>query len=127
VPEIAADIMATAAIAGHRRTPVRALARLSGVNVRVLESRLKTAGLIPAEHLLGWMVSLHTLWRRDVLAWTPKRTATSANFETSDVWTSYVARQVGARPATLLRSGGFANLLDRCATRMSFDRSEHRA
>jgi hypothetical protein len=117
-PEIAADIVATAAIAGHRRTLVPALAHLSGLSVRVLEAHLRKAWIVPAEDLLGLTVSLHALWRRDVLRWTSKHAADAAGFSSPDAWSSYVARHVGARPATLVRTGGFGALLDRCARDM---------
>ncbi|HVT40204.1 MAG TPA: hypothetical protein VHE78_14280 [Gemmatimonadaceae bacterium] len=119
----ARDIVACASVAGHSRTSVRSLARLCGVPVRTLEWKLRAAQQAPAKILVGWMVALHSLWRLDVLGWTPKRTAHAARFHSGEAWSNYVGHHVGARPATLLREGGFESLLDQCARQVSADRA----
>jgi hypothetical protein len=114
VPERAKDAVATAVVVGRRRTPVQAFASLCGAPVRTLEWHLSSSHVASAEDLLGRMVALHSLWRLDVLAWSPKRAATGAGFESRNAWSNYVARHAGAHPPTLLREIGFAGLLGRC-------------
>lgn len=114
VPSGAIDIVATAAVVGHRRSSVARFARICGLSSRTVEWRLQVARLPVPVKLLGWMLSLHGLWRLDVLGWTAKRVAAAAGFETANVWSNYVERHTGSRPSAHLRDDGFASLLRRC-------------
>jgi hypothetical protein len=118
LPPVAArakDIVATAVVAGRRRTYVRELSRFCGVPVRTIKSRLSSSRLVNPEHLIGQMIALHSLWRLDVLAWSPKRAFLAAGFNSRDAWSDYVTRHAGAHPPRLLFDGGFAGLLERSA------------
>jgi hypothetical protein len=112
IPERAADIVAAAALSGHRRTSIPDFARVCGVPTRTLEWRLRTAGVAPARNVLGWMNALHSLWRLERLGWTSKQTA-AAGFSSCEAWSNYLARHAGARPTALLHDG-FTQLLTRC-------------
>jgi hypothetical protein len=113
-----ADIFAAATLAGRRRTSVSALADLCGMAIRTLECRIRGASLVPARDLLGWMLSLHSLWELDVLGWRPVEVAFRAGFTCHESWAHYVDHHAGARPRELLRRGGFDGLLELYASRI---------
>ena len=111
IPRRAVDIVAAASLAGYRHMKVAEFARVCGVPVRTLEWRLNTAQLMPARNLLGWILSLHSLWRLDILVWTSKQAATAAGFSSPDAWAQYIKHHAGDRPSYLLHKGGFHYLL----------------
>ena len=101
---------------GQRRTTLPELARHCGLSPRALEYRLQRAALPHASVLLGWCVSLHTLWRMEALGWSLKRCATTAGMSEAAGLSEYINRHVQQRPQALLASGGFAAVLDRWHT-----------
>ncbi len=107
------DIAVGAVMVGRRRVGVRTLSELMGLSVRTLEARLKAERLPVPEALLGWSLSVHTMWRVGVLRWSVKRADIVAGFGTCESLAGYVRRHVGARPAALRRSGDFTELLER--------------
>jgi hypothetical protein len=114
VPADLTEIVAIAVIAGQRHPSVEELATLCRLPVRTLQSHITEAHSMPAKDLLGSMISLHALWRIDVLQWPSKRAAQQAEFPTREAWSRYIENHTGARPLRLRRNGGFADLLDRC-------------
>jgi len=111
------DIVTTAVLAGHRRITVSTLARLFGLPPRTLVWRLRANEAPQARHMLGWILSLHVLWRLDILRWGTKHTAAVSGFRSVEAMSSFVARQTGCRPGVLLARGGFEQLLDSCVKR----------
>ena len=108
------SVVIHAALLAHRRITVQQFARLNGSSVRTLQWTQRNAHMIPAKLLLGWMVSLHSLWRLEALGWNAKRTWSTGGFPNHDAWAQYIARHAGASPARLLSNGGFARLLAHC-------------
>ena len=116
-------VVAAAAIAGDRRRSVEDFASLCGFSVRALELRLQNSGGPVPRELLGWVLSLHILWRLDILGWQPKRVADSVSFRSVDTMALYVERWTGERPRRLLNEGGgFGGLLERCEARFNAPR-----
>ena len=109
----ALQVVIAALLVGKQRTSVRAFAKLLGVPMRTLQSRLNSVGLPTAEDLLGWAVSLWTEWRTEVLRLPLKNLLAASHFTTMEAQASYVARHVGARPHQLAVTVGFEELLDR--------------
>jgi hypothetical protein len=99
------DITTGAVLAGHRKTSVESLARLCKLPVRTLEWRLAASQVLPARALLGWTVSLHAMWRLDVLGMVPKRVASEGGFATAEALYALVNRHTGSRPADIRRHG----------------------
>jgi len=112
------EIFVAAAVAGRRRTQVVTLATMCAIPIRTLEWRLHAAGVLPARKPLGWMLSLHSVWRLDVLGWPLKRAAHAAGFSSSEGLGNYVSRHLGARPIELARSG-FEPLLERFVNQLA--------
>jgi hypothetical protein len=112
------EVVVASTILGKRRTTVRACGVALSVPVRTLEARLRAEGFPVARQLLGWSVSLHLLWRIDVLGYTLKTAADLGGFSSSEAASNYVERQVGYRPGLLRRASGFQSLLEQYATRI---------
>lgn len=111
-------VAAAAAIAGGRRRSVEEFASLCGISSRALELRLRAAGGPVPRELLGWVLSLHVLWRLDILGWQPKHVADSVSFRSVDAMALYVKRWTGERPRRILgKGGGFDGLVKECDAR----------
>jgi len=67
--------------------------------------------------MLGWILSLHVLWRLDILRWTPKQAAAASDFRSVEAMSAFVARQTGCRPRAVMAAGGFERLLHACVER----------
>ncbi len=106
-PESAFPELIALVSCGSRRVGPVATAGACGCALRTLQWRLRTAGLPPASTLLGWMVTLHTMWRLEVLGWSLKRAASVAGMPDGRNLSEYVARHASARPRALLHKGGF--------------------
>jgi hypothetical protein len=114
VPDFLQPLFLAAAVQGARRCPVTALAAGVGMSVRTAERRLKRAGWPSAHRLLGWSLLAHSIWRMDVLGYTPKQAARSAGFETRGALANLVQRH---QRCTLndLRAVGFDAFFQRFA------------
>lgn len=110
-PASAADLVAAAIAAGHRRLSVGRFAALCGLASRTVEWRLQAACMPPPRTLLGWMLALHGLWRVDVLGRPMPQVAGASGFTSTRTWATYIQRQTGERPAALLARGGFRILV----------------
>ncbi len=113
VPTEAQLPLVGAAVLGRRRTRLPAFARCCSLSPRALEYRLERYSLPHAGKLLGWSLSLHALWRHEVLDWPLKRCATTAAFSESGSLSAYIGRHVQHRPHAMRESGGFGQLLAR--------------
>jgi len=111
------DIVAAAILGGHRRITVSVLAQICALPIRTLEWRLRACGAPEARRMLGWVLSLHVLWRLDMLRRTPKQVAAASGFRSAEAMSAFVGRQTGCRPRAVMASGGFERLLDACVQR----------
>lgn len=112
--QLRGDVAAGVAACGTRRCNAATLAHACGVAPRTLQWRLAHAGSPTARRLLAWAVTLHTLWRLEVLMWPLKRVAAHAGFRSPEALSNYVLRQVGERPTKLAVRSGFHEVLERC-------------
>jgi hypothetical protein len=65
------------------------------------------------------MLTLHTIWRLDVLGWSLKRAAAVAGMLEARRLAEYVWRHTSVRPGKLLSNGGFNTTLERASTALS--------
>jgi hypothetical protein len=121
LPAVAAlgpEIVVGAAVLGKRRRHVGELASVIGRTERTLEWRLRTAHAPTPGTVLGWMVSLHSLWRLEISCWPVKRAAHTAGFKDSSTLSNYLKYHLGVRARSALRLGGFWYWLEHFAAQL---------
>lgn len=102
-----------ATVLGRRRASVLDLARVCTLSQRTIEYRLAKRGVAAARSILGWSLSLHTVWRIDGLGWSLKRCASEAGYDEPNALAEFMRRHVGTRPRELCEAGGLTSLLPR--------------
>jgi transcriptional regulator GlxA family with amidase domain len=103
-------IVTAALVLGKRRVSVRDLAAVTDTPLRTLEWRLAQCDMRPANEILGFILSLHIVWRLEAMAWPLKRIACAAGFTSSAALCRYVQRHIGERPRTMMKSLRFDKL-----------------
>ena len=116
---LARDTVILAALISKRRSSVEQLAAVCAVAPATLRYRLRTAGAPPVRDVLGLLLCAHTIWRLNVLSWTPKQAAFAAGFASTSAFTNYIRRHAGATPAWLARNAVFDAYLDSVADVMT--------
>lgn len=114
-------IVAAAIVTGHQRLTSLAFAELCNTPRRTLEWRLASIQMPAPGRLLGMMLSLHGLWRLDILEWSVKQVASASGFTSARTWSNYLERHTKARPLALIAGGGFSAYLQRVAAMLSQD------
>lgn len=119
IPVRALDIVVAAAVLTQRCTSVRVLAQVCGQAIRTIEWRLSRDRLPAARDIIGSLTALHVLWRLEVLSNPTKLAAASMGFRDPEALMSFVKHHTGARPAVLMRHGGFPEALDAWLTTLA--------
>jgi hypothetical protein len=102
----------TAVLAAKRHVAPRDLARLCNCSLRKLQWQLHRVGAPGPNAMLGWALSLHTMWRVGIREQSVKRAAIEAGFACSAELSNYMLRHVGQRPTIAASNGGFWTLLE---------------
>ncbi len=114
-----AQILMGSVFLGVRKTGPGDLAAMCTMSVRSIEHRLAQAGLRTPHWILGWMCTLHSLWRLEQLQRDVKEVARTAGFETRQAFTNYVRRYAGFPPVSLLAKEGFHGAMRRFARQIA--------
>jgi AraC-like DNA-binding protein len=96
----------------RHRIHLEDLAEACEIPVRTIQWRFARAFERGGGDLIGWSISLSTIWMLEVLNWPLKECARRIGFGDTSTLAAYVARHVGQRPRQILASGGF-DLLSR--------------
>ena len=106
IPAIARDVVVGAAAIGWQRTSVADLATACHIAERTVDWRLAHAGLISGSALLGQILCVHSVWRMEVLGWSPKQTAGRSGFGNVAAFTNFLKRHTGMTPGAAIAEGG---------------------
>ena len=112
VPPTVLDLVMGAVVLGSRHVRAESLARLCQLSPRRMEERLAKDGVMPAKHLLMWMLCLHSLFRADRLALNPKQVATLAGLPSVDALSKHTLRLLKVRFPKLVSAISFETLLE---------------
>lgn len=110
ISQAARAVVVLAAIAAKRRLTVHDFAAICGLSVGAVAYRLRRGGLSPPHSLTGLFLTLHTVWRLDVLGWTSKHAAIQGGFHSPAALANYIRRHTGRTPGELTSQLGFVRL-----------------
>lgn len=97
VRSVLQPIVANALAVSQRNGSVSDLARVSGIAVRTLESRLARDACMSPKRLLMWTLTLNAVWRVVRLGIAPKAAAIEGGFSTERALSNRVERVTGLR------------------------------